>query len=540
MKRAPILLAVLLGTVLARAADAPPAAPTAEAKALAAKAFPGGKLRWAADVKSNAPFAFEDPEHPGQLTGFEYEIITGIAQILGVQAELKPVDWDGLIPGLKSGGLYDCAICGVEVTDERAKEVDFSHPYYYTFEQLATRAGEPDLSSLEELRQRRVGTLDQTGAFDLLKAAGVEPLTYDIEDNAYRDCARGRLDAVLLDYPIAMYYAKPNTSLRLNGPPFGHLIYGIAVKKGNSDVTAALNYGLEQLIASGKMREILSRWNLWTETMAQTLNQPAEPAGPPLNYEKYLAQLSKDVTWQDRLDRFWQWRGTLAQATVNTVVISLASMALAIAVGFGLAVLRVFAARPFQILAMGYIEVVRGTPLLIQMLFIYYGLANLGIKLDAWTAGILGLGLNYAAYEAENYRAGLLSVPRGQMEAARALGMTRRQALRHVIVPQAFRLVLPPLTNDFISLLKDSSLVTMISIMDLTNAYQRMATTYYDYFGTGLAIAIIYLLIGLPFVRLARWAEKRLAVDSRPASQRPGLVHSLPSLGRKPDLTHPV
>ena len=123
---------------------------------------------------------------------------------------------------------------------------------------------------------------------------------------------------------------------------------------------------------------------------------------------------------------------------------------------------------------------------------------------------MLGLGLNYAAYEAENYRAGILAVPHAQMEAALALGMTRWQAIRHVVAPQAFRLVLPPVTNDFISLLKDSSLVSVITMVELTKAYGQVATTYYDYFGTGIIVAIIYLLLGLPFVRLARWAETRL------------------------------
>jgi polar amino acid transport system substrate-binding protein len=118
------------------------------------------------------------------------------------------------------------------------------------------------------------------------------------------------------------------------------------------------------------------------------------------------------------------------------------------------------------------------------------------------------------------------------MEAARALGMTHAQGLRYVVIPQAFRLVLPPVTNDFISLLKDSSLVSMITILDLTGAYRQVATTYYDYFGTGLLVAAIYLLIGLPFVRLARWTEQRLAVDTRRPGQRPGIL-TLPKAGKK-------
>ena len=184
--------------------------------------------------------------------------------------------------------------------------------------------------------------------------------------------------------------------------------------------------------------------------------------------------------------------------------------------GLGLALARLYGARPLAWLAVSVIEVVRGTPLLIQILFVFYGLPNIGIRLAPFVAGVLALGLNYAAYEAENYRAGLQAVPRGQTEAAIALNMTRAQLLRYVVVPQAFRIVVPVMTNDFISLLKDSSLVSIITLTELSQTYVRLSTTYYDYFGTGLMIGGAYLLLGLPFVRLSRWAERRLAGDGRP------------------------
>jgi len=152
----------------------------------------------------------------------------------------------------------------------------------------------------------------------------------------------------------------------------------------------------------------------------------------------------------------------------------------------------------------------RGTPLLIQLLFIFYGLPNIGLRLSPFAASVLGLGLNYAASEAEVYRAGLLSVPAGQWHAAYALGLTRVNALRLVILPQAIRLILPPLTNDFIALLKDSSLVSALTMVELTGAYNRLATETFDYFGTGLLVAFLYLLLGLPFARLARSMEERL------------------------------
>src|SRR5213078_3282907 len=118
-------------------------------------------------------------------------------------------------------------------------------------------------------------------------------------------------------------------------------------------------------------------------------------------------------------------------------------------------------------------------------------------------------GLNYAASESENYRAGITSIPHGQTEASQALGMTRWQSLRHIILPQALRLVIPPVTNDFIALFKDSSIVSVITMVELTKVYGQLASTYYDYIGIGLLTAAIYFVLGLPFVRLARWAEAR-------------------------------
>jgi len=155
--------------------------------------------------------------------------------------------------------------------------------------------------------------------------------------------------------------------------------------------------------------------------------------------------------------------------------------------------------------------VIRGTPLLIQLFIIFYGLPSLGIRLSPLWAAVIGLGLNYAAYEAENYRAGIQAVPRGQLDAALALGLTRAQTIRRVILPQAVRLVIPPVTNDFIALLKDSSLVSVITMVELTKVYGQLASTYYDYIGIGILAASIYFLMGLPIARLSRYVEGRLA-----------------------------
>ncbi|CAN5450382.1 ABC transporter substrate-binding protein/permease [soil metagenome] len=489
-------------------------------------------LRWGAATDSNAPYGFYNAQ--GKLTGFEYEIITAVAKHMGRKPVFVQNSWDGLIPGL-SRNLYDCVICGIEITPAKSREVLFSDPYYVTFEQLVDLKGTPPITSLDQLVGKDIGTLPQTAAQTMLeKTPGVKVVPYPEEVNAYADVANGRLFGVLLDYPIAKYYASPNPALQFTGPTFGQIQYGIVVGQGNTALQQEINKALAAVVSSGEMRDILSRWGLWTPIVAGAFGQPEEPSVPDTEFRKFMETHSGEVSLLNRLRGYASNWHLLFWAAALTLEVSIIGMILAVCLGFTLAIMRVFGPWPLRWVATLYIELVRGTPLMIQLLFLFYGLPNIGIKLDPLVAGILGLGLNYAAYEAENYRAGLLAIPRGQMEAARALGMTRIQGLRFVVIPQSFRLVLPPVTNDFISLLKDSSLVSAVTLVDLTGAYTRLATQTFDYFGTGILIAAIYLLIGLPFVRLARYTEEKLAVDQRKPGQKPGLFAGPKSKKGKP------
>ena len=492
MKKTTLLLLCALAILFApfaHAADQPP-------------------LRWAAATDSNAPYAFYGPGN--KLTGFELEIIQAIAREMGREPVFVPNDWDGLIPGL-SRGLYDCVICGIEITPEKSQEVRFTNPYYVTYEQFVVKRGTPRVASLDQLAGKQVGTLSQTASFVMLsKIPGVIVKTYDEEVNAYADVVNGRLFGVLLDYPIAKYYAFANPNLQFTGPPFGQISYGIALSRTNPALLEEMNAALGRVIASGEMRDILSRWGLWTAMVADTFGQPEDPSLPDTEYRAFVAATAEQPSLMNRIIGYARFWPLLLQASLLTIEVSILGMVGAVLLGFALAIMRVYGPFPLRWIATLYIELIRGTPLLIQLLILFYGLPNIGIKLEPFVAGVLGLALNYAAYEAENYRAGLLAIPKGQMEAARALGMTQRQGLFHVVIPQSFRLVLPPVTNDFISLLKDSSLVSMVTLVDLTGAYKQIATQTFDYFGAGLLVATFYLLIGLPFVRLARFTEQKL------------------------------
>jgi polar amino acid transport system substrate-binding protein len=475
-----------------------------------------GILRWGGDAEGGAPYEFQDPGDPARIIGFEVDIVNAIGRILGSPVEFVQNQWDGLIPGLERGN-YDLVVSGLEITPDRARVIRFSRPYYVTWEQLAVRSRDDLIQSLDDCRGRKVGTLKGSLAQRILEARGdLEVVSYDGQINAYEDLANGRIDAVLMDHIIALYNVAPVPSLRMTGPPVGRLEYGIGVRRDDAGLVADVNGALERMIESGELRGILENWNLWTPMCAEAFGgrRTSETTPPDAFHAFVRSRTAESSVWQ-RLRQYVSYIPLLGRGAVVTLELSLAAMAIAVALGLLLALTRLYAPAPVRGLSVAYIELIRGTPLLIQLFLIFYGLPHVGIRFSPVLAAILGLGLNYSAYEAENYRAGIQSIPRTQMEAALALGMSRLQALRYVIVPQAMRLVLPPVTNDFIALLKDSSLVSVITMVELTKAYSQLASIHYDYLGIGLLAAAMYFLIGLPFVRLARMAERRFGVESR-------------------------
>lgn len=156
-----------------------------------------------------------------------------------------------------------------------------------------------------------------------------------------------------------------------------------------------------------------------------------------------------------------------------------------------------------------YVEVIRGTPLLVQIIFLYFGLYEIGIRLPALTAGVIALSINSGAYIAEIVRAGIQSIDKGQMEAARSLGMSYIQAMRFIILPQAFRRIIPPLVNEFIILIKDSSLLSVIGIVELTRVGQLVRAKTFNTFFILTAVAAMYFVMTFTLSKLLGYIERR-------------------------------
>ena len=466
---------------------------------------------WGGDAEGGAPYQFPDPRNPEKITGFEVDIADALGQRLKLEPRFVQQQWDGLVPGLERGE-YDAVIAGLEITEERLERINFSSPYYYSTLSMTVRLDESRIKKPEDLPGRIVGTLKATLAQRYLDTLGnVEIRTYDNQAHPYIDLLLGRIDAVVMDTPIAAYYAYgPQVrNVELTSVRFP---IAIGIRKHDTRLLASINEALTRMREDGTLKNIFRRWGLYNSPTADYFGdrEPVSNANAD-RYEDYLAAVQTERTAGERLEQYTSFLPLLLRGALVTIEISTAAMALAIAMGLCLAVTRVFGPRWAAWPAIAFIEVIRGTPLLIQLFIIFYGLPSVGIRLTPFLAAVIGLGLNYSAYEAENYRAGIQSIPRGQLDAAAALGLTRRQTIRRIVIPQAIRLVIPPVTNDFIAMLKDSSLVSVITMVELTKVYGELASTYYDYIGIGILTAAMYLLMGLPIARLSRYVERRLA-----------------------------
>ena len=209
----------------------------------------------------------------------------------------------------------------------------------------------------------------------------------------------------------------------------------------------------------------------------------------------------------------WQHRDALTAGTATTFLLTIATMAIAVPCGIVVAVLRLYAWRPVRTLATGYVELFRNLPLILVVYWAFYVLPILtGLGLSPLATGLAALSLNVTAYNAESFRAGINSIRRGQVEAAMALGMTRAQALRRVIVPQALRRILPVLASTWVSLFKDTSLVSVIAVTELAYVSMQVRAQTFRVLEMLTAMAVLYWLLGYPQAKLVDWTQRRMKV----------------------------
>jgi polar amino acid transport system substrate-binding protein len=450
-----------------------------------------GEIRWAGDLQGGEPYVFRDPRDPSKLVGFEVDLVAALATRLHLPARFVQNDWSNLVPSLERGD-FDLIVNGLEDTPALRGRILLSRPYLQFAEQLVVRRGST-LRTLDALSGHRVGTLASSLAHQILRERpGIETVLYGGQEEPYRDLQLHRTDAVLLDSLIAARYGLSKPDLELADPDVARGSYVIGMREGDEDLKSAIDAALDQLQAGGELQRIFARWHL-----PELPATPATPAAPSSSDEPPRATFDAAQV------------GLFFKSAAVTLLISLAAMALAVPLGLLLALARLYGRGPARFLSHAYIELFRGTPVLLQLYILYYGIVPI-VHLSALAAAILGLGLNYGAYEAEVHRAALLAVPAGQGEAAAALGFSRAQALRLVLLPQALRTALPAMTNDLIALLKDSSLVSVITVVELTKQMTITAVDVRSWALPGALCAALYFAMSYPLARLASRLEARL------------------------------
>jgi His/Glu/Gln/Arg/opine family amino acid ABC transporter permease subunit len=468
-----------LTVLVAIVTSAPAAAQTALERVRAS-----GRLRVGIDA-TYPPF---DIAEGGEFSGFDVDIARAIARELGVQAELVNSSFDGVFPALQNG-TFDVVISAVTITPERQATMLFSDPYIAAGQQVVARK-DSALATLDDLAGTTVGVqINTTAQFAMEKRAGVALAKYNTIDLALLDLQNGRIDAVASDGPVLRYMIqRAFPTLKTVGAEYTDEEFGVVLAKGSDDLRRAVNAALWRIQDRGEYSTIYTAW-FGAEATARTGDGRASPLFDP----RLVAS-----TWRFFLRGVWM-----------TAVMALTSLLLGLPCGLALALARVQGSPLVAVPAAAYVEVMRGTPLLVQILFVYFVLPTVGVSLSAQTSGILALTLNASAYISEVIRAGIVSIDAGQMEAARTLGMTYWQAMRRIILPQTFRRVVPPLTNEGIALLKDSSLVSVIGLTELARTGQELASRYAAPLTIWPLVALLYLALTFPLTRVAEHLERR-------------------------------
>jgi len=471
----------------------------------------GPELRYGGDAEGGAPFMEADPRDPSRVVGFEVDVATLLARELGrvprfVQAGFVTLDASA------ARGDFDIGLSGIEDTAARRRRLAVTVPYYEFREMLTVReADAARFRTLADLAGRRVATLGATLAFDILLRAerdhAVALVAYEDDVHPYSDLALGRVDAVVLDAVLAERGVRRNPGLVNAVAPVGVGRYVGILSPASGALRDQVDAVLKRAMQDGRLEAIFRSWDMWTDDQARLYAQVLAgrleaPDGPAA--QVLAAETSGDESAWSATGRYLP---ALARAAAITLGLSMVSMALAVVLGVLIASGRVYGSGALRAVLTGWVELIRGTPLLLQLFVLYFGLAVV-VQLPAWVAALLALGLNYAAYESEIYRGALEGVPSGQLDAARALGLTPWQTLRLVRGPQAFRAALAPMTNDFIALLKDSSLVSVITVVELTKQTSIFAANIGSWVVPGALCAAMYLAMSLPLARLARRLER--------------------------------
>lgn len=426
------------------------------------------------------------------IVGFDIEIAKEIAKDMGAELVIKDTSFDALLPELTSGRI-DFVISGMNPTEDRRKSIDFSIPYYRAEQSIIVRKEDKDkYNTVESLEGANFGVQKSSVQEKIAKSIpNSNVISLDKVPDLLLQLETGRVDVVIAEYPVAKANINEDTMAITDAKPVSENDeYAVGVRKGNEELLNSINATLERLKEGDQIQKFVDEaGDLAADRVKDDLNT---------------------------FEFFWKYRDYYFKGIQYTLLISALGVLFGFILGLLIALMRMSGASILKFIATAYIEIMRGTPMLVQLFIIHYSLAAFDIKFTPIQSGILTLSLNSAAYLAEIFRAGIQGVDRGQLEAARSLGMTKSKAMRHIVLPQALKSVLPAIGNEFIVIIKESSIVSFIGVMDIMYQAQILRGSTFAALNPLLVAAMIYFILTFSLSKLLGVYERKLsASDNR-------------------------
>jgi len=430
-----------------------------------------------------APYEFHaEIDGKDTIVGFDISIAQKIADDMGVKLHIEELGFDALLGALKTGKI-DLIISGMAVTEERLKEVDFSDTYMTMKQRVIVRKGDADkYKNTLDFEGVPVGVQKQTTQEALAQneLVGSIPTSLQKIPDVIMNLKNEKVDAAILEGPVAEAYVDRNPDL---------VFADVEFKDGNKDTAVAVPKNAPVLLESinTSIKEIKDEGLL----------------------EEYKKE-ANELMFHDEQGFFAKYYKFYVNGAGYTIFLALIGVLFGTILGAFLALMKLAKSKFVRILATIYIEYVRGTPLLVQIFIVYFGTGILGVDMSRLAAGCIALALNSGAYVAEIIRAGITAVNKGQLEAARSLGMNQTQAMRFIIFPQAIKNILPALGNEFVTVIKESSVVSVIGVSELIFQAGNVQGASFKPFLPYVIVSLIYFVLTFTLSRLLGVAERRM------------------------------
>ena len=442
-------------------------------------------------MSTNAEFPPFEYWENGEVVGIDVDISKKIAQKLGCELKIEDGSFDALLIGLANNNC-DFVAAGLTPTPERARSVDFSEEYF-NGSQVIIVQNNSNIKGKNDLLNKKVGVQTGTTSEEYCRNCGlnIDVQCFNKSADAVQDLLSDQLNAVIVDNFAAQKLVKVNLNkLKVLEEALTNEPSCIAVKKGNKELLSSINGCIKELKDTGELTEIIDKYY-------------------DIGVEKNYANLKN----KDLFSKYKEYIPYILKGLTNTLIMTSVASLIGIILGIFAAFLKILSDNKnlkfLKYIANIYTTVIRGTPVVVQLFILYYGILSL-FKIDKIICASLAFGINSGAYVAEHIRSGIRSIDKGQMEAGLSLGLSKNNVLRYIILPQSVRNVLPSLFGEFITLLRETAVVGYIGVMDLSKAGDIIKSRTYEALGPLFIVALIYLALSMILTKLLSLLEKKL------------------------------